>query len=138
MSGDVEHTILFVDDEPWLSEALRLSLEARGFVCISKRNMTDAWAVLEKQRIDVVVTDIMMPAGDGFPSVDSSSAGFHLVRRIRQQWPKMAIICLSVIADIEKIEELKRQNILYLRKGETPLETAVKLIQSKATGIMSF
>ena len=100
--------------------------------------MTDAWAVIERQSIDVIVTDIMMPAGTGFPGVDASSAGFHFVRKIRQQWPRVAIICLSVIADAEKIQELKRQNILYLRKGETPLETAIALIEAKATGRMSF
>ncbi|SRR5260370_1150621 len=138
MNASDNHTVLFVDDEPWLSEALRLSLESKGFNCISKRNMTDGWTVLEKQHIDVVVTDIMMPAGDGFPGVDSSSAGFHFVRRIREKWPRLPIICLSVIADVEKIEALKKQNILYLRKGETPLDTATRLIESKATGRSSF
>ncbi len=34
-----DYTILFVDDEPWLSEALRLSLEARDFNCISVSNI---------------------------------------------------------------------------------------------------
>jgi len=138
MSNKSNYTILFVDDEPWLSDALRFSLEGRGYNCISKTNMTDAWAVIERQSIDVIVTDIMMPAGTGFPGVDASSAGFHFVRKIRQQWPRVAIICLSVIADAEKIQELKRQNILYLRKGETPLETAIALIEAKATGRMSF
>lgn len=83
MNDNAKYTILFVDDEPWLSEALRLSLESRGYNCISKTNVTDGWDILQHQHIDVVVTDIMMPAGDGFPGVDSSSAGFHFVRKIR-------------------------------------------------------
>lgn len=131
-------TILFVDDEPGLSAPLRLSLEARGFRCVSRTNMTQGWEFLEKNEVDVLVTDIMMPAGEAFPGVDSSSAGFYFVRKVRSAMPKVAIICLSVIADVEKIDELKRQNILYVRKGETPLETARRLIESKATGKMSF
>jgi CheY-like chemotaxis protein len=138
MSKDPSYTILFVDDEPWLSQALRLSLESRGYNCISKTNMTDGWAIIEQQSVDVIVTDIMMPAGDAFPGIDSSSAGFYFVRKIRQKLPRASIICLSVIADPDKIEDLKKQNILYLRKGETPLDTARKLIESKATGRMSF
>jgi hypothetical protein len=80
----------------------------------------------------------MMPPGDAFPTVDSATAGFFFVREIRRHFPRLPIICLSVIADVEKIEELKKQNILYLRKGETPLETAMALIESKATGKISF
>ena len=131
-------TILFADDEPWLSDALRLSLESRGYDCISARSATEAWQTLERQSVDVVVTDIMMPGGDLFGDTDSEETGFEFVRRIRQRWPRQAVICLSVIGDSGKIQELKRQNVLYLRKGETPLETALKLIISKATGKMSF
>jgi CheY-like chemotaxis protein len=138
MKSNQKHTILFADDEPWLSDALRLSLESREYQCISTTSATEAWQVLEEQPVDVLVTDIMMPGGDMFPDVDSSEAGFHFVRRIRQRWPRLSVICLSVIADSERIQELKKQNVLYLRKGETPLETALKLIESKATGIISF
>jgi two-component system, NtrC family, response regulator len=132
------YTILFVDDEPGLSAPLRLSLEARGYACVSRTNMTGGWRFLEKNAVQVLVTDIMMPAGDAFPGVDSSSAGFYFVRKVREAFPDVAIICLSVIADLQKIEDLKKRNILYLRKGETPLDTARKLIESKATGKISF
>jgi DNA-binding response OmpR family regulator len=117
MSND-GYKILFVDDEPWLSHPLLLSLEARGYVCVSKSNMTDGLAYLETNSVDLLVTDVMMPAGDDFSNVDSSSTGFYFMRKVRQQSPRMPIICLSVIGDVEKINELKRQNILYLRKGK--------------------
>ncbi len=133
-----KYTILFADDEPWLSDALRLSLESREYVCVSTTSASEAWQVLEKQPVDVLVTDIMMPGGDLFPEVDSGVAGFHFIRKLRQRWPRLPIICLSVIADSEKIEGLRKQNVLYLRKGETPLGTALKLIVSKATGRTSF
>lgn len=138
MSPSNKLRILFADDEPWLSEALRMSLESRGYECISKRNATEAWQVLEMGNIDVVVTDIMMPGGDLFAEVNSEETGFAFIKKIRQKWPGQSVICLSVVADSDKIQSLKRQNVLYLRKGETPLETALKLIISKATGKISF
>lgn len=131
-------TILFADDEPWLNEALRLSLEAQGFKCISVTNMTEAVRILEAESVKVLVTDIMMPSGEDFPDVDPSSAGFSLVRLAQRKFPEVSLICLSVIGDPRKIAELKRQRVLYLRKGETTLETAIKLISSKATGRISF
>jgi CheY-like chemotaxis protein len=133
MSGKT-YTILFVDDEPWLAESLKLSLEARGFICLSSSSASEAWTLLQSTPVDVIVTDIMMPAGELFPGVESYETGFHFIRRIRKTWPRRDVICLSVIADSEKIRELKRQNVLYLKKGETPLATARQLIESKATG----
>lgn len=132
------YSILFADDEPWLTESLRLSLEARNYKCTSTTSASEAFAYLTSHPVDVVVTDIMMSAGESFPGVDSSVAGFEFVDRVRQRWPKLAIICLSVIADAERINHLKRQNVLYLRKGETPLSTAMRLIESKATGHITF
>jgi CheY-like chemotaxis protein len=138
MKPNRQFRILFADDEPWLSEALRLSLECEGYDCISMTNASAAWQILEQGNIDLVVTDIMMPGGDLFPDVNSEETGFEFIRKIRERWPRQSVICLSVIADTARIEALKRQNVLYLRKGETPLETALKLIESKATGKTSF
>jgi CheY-like chemotaxis protein len=138
MKPNRQFRILFADDEPWLSEALRLSLECEGYDCISMTSASAAWQILEQGNIDLVVTDIMMPGGDLFPDVNSEETGFEFIRRIRQRWPRQSVICLSVIADTTRIETLKKQNVLYLRKGETPLETALKLIESKATGKTSF
>ena len=133
------YTIVFADDEPWgLSAPLRLALESRGYTCPSFSDVTAAWDYIRSHKVDVVVTDIMMPGGASFPDIDSLNAGFFFVKLIREQFRRLPIICLSVIADQKKINELKRQGVLYLRKGETPLETAVALIESKATGRVSF
>jgi CheY-like chemotaxis protein len=125
-------TVLFVDDEPWLSTPLRMSLEARGLICVSKADMTSALEYLESNEVSVLVTDIMMPSGPRYPTVDSLDAGFRLVGIVRAKWPHVAVICLSVIADQKKILSLKKQNVQYLRKGETPLDTAIELIFAKA------
>lgn len=131
-------TILFVDDEPNSTLALRMLLEAKGFRCVSLTNMTEALEFLEQEKVSALVSDIMMPSGDSFPEIDSSETGFHFVYKVRGQFPNIGIICLSVIGDQSKIIDLKKRGIQYLRKGETPLDTAARLIESKATGIFSF
>jgi|SRR5882724_12458819 len=132
------HTILFVDDEPFFTEPLRLLLEAKGFNCVSFTDMSSAIDFLDQNDVSVLVSDIMMPSGDAFPGIDSSETGFHFVSMVRKEFPDVRIICLSVIGDQSKIHKLKRQGALYLRKGETPLDTAASLIESKATGVTSF
>ena len=126
--------ILLVDDEPDLTQALRFTLESRGFQCIVANNMTDGMTALQENQVNVLVTDIMMPAGERFPAVDISETGFHFIEVALRAFPRMPIVCLSVIADSEKIKLLNRRGIRYLRKGETPLSTAVEVITSAATG----
>jgi two-component system NtrC family response regulator len=121
--------VLFVDDEPWYHEAIRFTLESKGYECKSVTNMTDALAAMEQENISVVVTDIMMPAGEKFPHVDSQETGFHLIRILRERWPDAAIVCLSVIGDSAKIREVRRLGVDYLRKGEVPLATVIQAIE---------
>ena len=130
--------ILFVDDEPWGTEALRAKLEGRGFICQTASDMTSGFKLMAEENFDVIVTDIMMPAGSDFPNIDSSETGIEFTKMIRQRYPNVYIICLSVIGDQQIINSLKKKGILYLRKGETSLDVASKLIESKVRGITSF
>jgi len=126
--------ILLVDDEPWLTEGLAVALESRGFECLRVTDMTAGIRALRSQAICAVVTDIMMPPGAAFPKVDSNEAGFHFIEYVRNHWPKLPIVCLSVIADQAKIVLLKRRGVRYLRKGETPLSTAIEVVSAVAEG----
>jgi CheY-like chemotaxis protein len=129
---------LLIDDEPWFADALRVGLEADGFECVAFTDMSSGLRYLEQNSVSVVVTDIMMPPGQDYPNVSSLETGFHLVRIVRQRWPDLPIVCLSVIGDQRKINYLKGMNTRYLRKGETPLERAVEVIRSAATRSASF
>jgi two-component system, NtrC family, response regulator HydG len=130
--------ILFVDDEPWGTEALRLKLEGRGFICETAMDMSSALKLMDKEKYELVVTDIMMSAGEDFPDIESSTTGIKFADKIRQKYPDMQIICLSVIGDQQIINSLKQKGVLYLRKGETSLDVAAGLIESKAKGVISF
>jgi len=130
---------LFVDDEPFLQEAIFAVLEAEGINCVSTSNVTEAMSYLENNdEISVIVTDIMMPPGESYKDINSSSAGLFFIDEVLRKYPEIPIICLSVIGDQRKINLLKNKGVHYLRKGETPLATAINLIQSKIKGFSSF
>ena len=63
--------ILVVEDDQALRELFCTVLLKNGFVYHEARDGADAWDVLEKQYIDLVITDIMMPNMDGFTFVKS-------------------------------------------------------------------
>src|SRR5438094_3276356 len=97
---DANRKVLLVDDEPSLSsEPLAFSLEARNFDCLIATDMSSAITMLEENDIAVLVTDIMIPPGKRFAKLDSAEAGFHLIEYVKQNWPRLPIICLSVIGD---------------------------------------
>jgi DNA-binding NarL/FixJ family response regulator len=127
-------TIVLVDDEPGFITALVCSLEARKFQCVTATNMTDGVRALQKNEVSALVTDIMMPPGDQFKKVDANEAGFTFIEYVQDHWPRLPIVCLSVIADQAKIRLLTRRGVRYLRKGETPLSTAVEIITAVAEG----
>lgn len=59
-------TILVVDDEVAITEVLRDLLEDEGYHVITARNGHEALASVAEVRPDVVVSDVMMPAMDGW------------------------------------------------------------------------
>lgn len=59
-------TILLVDDETRMLNLLGLYLEPHGFKCIKSESGKDALNLLEEEKIDIVILDVMMPEMDGW------------------------------------------------------------------------
>jgi len=62
--------LLVVDDEDLLRESLTFEFERRGFDVVSAAGGWEAFRVIESQPIDLVVSDIRMPDGDGVELLD--------------------------------------------------------------------
>lgn len=59
-------SILVVDDEPALRAVIRRVLERAGHAVLEAVNGAEGLTLYEAQRPDLVITDLMMPGGDGF------------------------------------------------------------------------
>src|SRR3546814_11734607 len=57
--------ILLIDDEPSIREPLSEYLEAQGFAVIAAARAAEARSILRAPGVDLLVSDIMMPAADG-------------------------------------------------------------------------
>ena len=58
--------ILIVDDQPLNLKVLRAQLEAEGHVVFDAANGIEALAALDRETVDGVVSDILMPRMDGY------------------------------------------------------------------------
>lgn len=64
-------TILVVDDDHDVLDAIRAVLEREGYRVLSAMNGLEAQAVLAAERVDLVLLDLVMPAMNGWDLLDS-------------------------------------------------------------------
>lgn len=62
--------ILIVEDEPPISNLIRLSLTKAGYHCTCVFDGTAAADLLERERFDLILLDVMLPGTDGFALMD--------------------------------------------------------------------
>jgi two-component system response regulator PilR (NtrC family) len=61
---------LVVDDEPDIRELLAITLNRMGIETLSAENLAMARSLLKKQSVDLCLTDMKLPDGDGLELVD--------------------------------------------------------------------
>ena len=78
-------SVLVVDDEPAIRALLRHILERDGHAVTEAENGRKAMRALRNARVDLVITDIIMPEQEGMETISE-------IRRIR---PDIKIIAMS-------------------------------------------
>lgn len=95
MAGE---TILVVDDEPTLIEAISYNLKAQGFGVLTAGDADEALQLYRTKRPDLIVLDVMLPSG----------SGFDICRLIRQQGERVPILMLTArIAESDRVQGLE-------------------------------
>jgi two-component system response regulator (stage 0 sporulation protein F) len=92
-------TILVVDDEELLREAIAYEFQRKGFCVLEATSGNKAIEILKDRSVDVVVSDVRMPDGDGIRLLD-------YINTIQDKPP--ALMLLTGFADISTEDALKR------------------------------
>jgi cyclic di-GMP phosphodiesterase len=82
---------LVVDDEPRLRQALVRLMQGDGFTCLEAGSGVEALAVLEKDSVALVLSDMRMPKMDGQ----------ELLRNLRLSYPDVAVVMITAVAEVE-------------------------------------
>ncbi|MDP2156337.1 MAG: response regulator, partial [Nitrospirota bacterium] len=105
-------SVIVVDDDPDVLKMTSLLLNKRGYSTFPCGSAGEALEVLQKNKIDVVLTDIMMP----------EISGIELLERIHSIDPDIPVILITGFADLTKaIEAIKKGAFDFITK---PYETA--------------
>ena len=107
-----DKTILVVDDEPRIIEAVSMNLELEGYQVSAARNGYGALKKLTEDLPDLIILDVMMPEIDGFETL----------RKIREV-STVPVIMLTVKGEeIDKIKGLDLGADDYVTKPFSPKE----------------
>lgn len=100
-------TILVIDDELDMLENCSRLLSRLGYQVLTEADSTKALAIFERERPDLVLTDLRMPGLDGL----------GVLRAIRASDPSSTVILITAFATIETaVEAVKEGAFDYLPK----------------------
>ena len=91
-------TVLLVDDEQRMLDLVELFLIPQGFICIKEISGKNALEILKREKVNLVLLDVMMPEMDGW----------EVCKKIRE-FSKVPIIMLTARSD--KLNLVKGLNI---------------------------
>ncbi len=119
--------VIIIEDERDIREGLGMLINyTDGFQCSGKYgSVEDALAALRRRAPDIVLSDIGLPGMDGIEGV----------RRIKEMYPQMTILMLSVYEDNERIfEALCAGASGYLLKKTPPAKIVESLREAVSGG----
>lgn len=93
--------ILVVDDSPATREVLERNLRAEGHSVIAAPDVSSALAILERENVDLVITDLRMPGADGM----------ELVRHLRDHCRGTGVIMVTGYATVGGAVSAMREGV---------------------------
>ncbi len=121
MNENKRKKILIIEDDFYISDMYRIKLESENFEAITADDGIRGIKMLEKQKPDVVLLDIVMPKMDGF----------NVLKMIRKN-PSLKEIPVILLTNLGQKENVKRGLELgadsYIIKAHfTPSEVVEKI-----------
>lgn len=109
--------ILVVDDEAAIARLVRRTLEAEGYAMLMADRGERALEILEDERPDLIILDLMMPGIDGFETL----------RRIRATSQVAVIMLTARAADADRLKGFHGGADDYLTKPFNPDELVARV-----------
>ena len=113
----MQQTILVCDDDREIVDSICIYLEGEGFRTCKAYDGTEALEILDKEKIDLCVLDVMMPVLDGI----------RTTLKIREKFNIPIIILSAKSEDTDKILGLNIGADDYIAKPFSPLELVARV-----------
>ena len=115
----MDETILLVDDDAALLEVTSIVLASEGYKVLTAEDGTEALRVVGRERLDLVVLDVMLPR----------ISGFEVLQKIREQSDVPVVMLTAKSQSVDKVVGLELGADDYITK---PFDTKELLARIKA------
>lgn len=130
-ASSAERTIrvAIADDHPLLLAGLTHELEGQADIRIvgAAANSTALVELLQSQPVDVIISDYAMPGG-------SYGDGITLFSLLREQFPDVRLIVLTMLGNADVIRSLLAQNVSCILSKADPLEYLTTALYAALAG----
>ena len=117
--------ILIIDDEEVLQDILGTLVAKRGWTPLSAVSGEEGLRLLESEKVDLVLLDLMLPG----------MSGMEVLSQIRQNHPEVVVVVITAFSSIEGAIEAMRQGAFHYIpkpfKNEEVLLTIEKAIEQR-------
>lgn len=110
-------SVLIVDDDPQIRQVVEQLMKNEGHTCFTAEDGADALGILEKESVDVVITDIDMPRMDGV----------ELTRHIKPQYDIDVIMMTGHIRNVTYQDAVTQGASDFIQKPFEPEEIILRL-----------
>lgn len=110
-------TLLIVDDDKEIAQLIRIYAINEGYDCLLAHDGEEALQVIERNKVDLIVLDVMMPKLNGL----------EVTRRIREQQGLPILMLSAKTEDMDKIMGLMTGADDYMTKPFNPLELMARV-----------
>ena len=83
--------VLVVDDEPDIRELLEITLARMGLEAVSAADLAEAYAALATERLQLCLTDMRLPDGNGI----------ELVEHIQAEHPQLPVAMITAHGNVD-------------------------------------
>lgn len=136
------YNILVCDDEKDIVSAIKIYLETEGYNVFTAQNGKEALDIISKEKIQLIIMDVMMPVMDGIQAVKKlrESSIIPVIMLTAKSEDVDKVLGLGIGADdyvtkpfnpIELIARVKSQIRRYVRFGGNVVENTNKILELK-------
>jgi DNA-binding response OmpR family regulator len=113
--------ILIVEDDNFVAEVYFAKLTEMGYESILAQNGEEGLAALKKDKIDMILLDILMPIMSGMEMLEEIKKN--------ENWKNIPVILLTNVGEKESIQKVREMGVKnYLIKSHfTPAEVIEKI-----------
>jgi len=98
--------ILLVEDEEAYREVLARILTKAGYEVLEAADGIEALSLLEKSKVDLIISDILMPRLNGYA----------LVARVRAKWPTIPVILTTGFLSHDAAKNMMSGSVEFIPK----------------------